>query len=139
MYNLYYLFFKKPSLAELISPEILDKPLRDEELVRIALKCLMNWETKAPAFGLSETDVENIDVDYRYNEEKKIAMMRRWKKIYGDKATLRELISISEKNGYKLAKKACKELGFSSKQGSYNIITSLVSKKGCGMSLFPYD
>ena len=117
-YYLYYLFSAKTSLAELMSdPEVLDKPFRDEELVRIALKCLMNWETKAPAFGLSETDIENINVDNTYNEKKKIAMMRRWKEIYGDKATLRELISISEKNGHKLAKKVCKELGFSRKQG----------------------
>ena len=118
MYYLYYPFSAKTSLAELISdPEVLDKPFRDEELVRIALKCLMNWKTKAPAFGLSETDIENINVDNTCNEEKKIAMMRRWKEIYGDKATLRELISISEKNGYKLATEVCKELGFSRKQG----------------------
>lgn len=113
--------FVKPPLTDLmkrIPTERLDKQLSQQELAMISTH-LLKWPSKAVWFGLSESDIENIREDNRSDHERrKMVMMEKWARRYGDKATLRELIQISRHHewGKKFINKVCGEFGYSKGQ-----------------------
>ena len=100
------------TLLERIPGDALDRPFTDFELSKIS-KHLLEWIDKAPAFGLSKGEVEDIREDYRTSSRtQKSAMLRRWKEINGDRANLRELVLIAERNGWEeFIRNVCRELG----------------------------
>ena len=105
-----------PSLLERIPGDALDRPFTDFELSKIS-EHLLEWIDKAPAFGLSEGEVEDIREDYRTSSRtQKSAMLRRWREKNGDMANLRELVLIAEQNGWQdFIRNVCLELGYTGK------------------------
>lgn len=112
-----YKSFEKPPSSlkwlKFIPEDALDRPLTSKQLCTIA-KHASNWREKAIGLGLEECDIEDIQEDNRgKNRLKKTAMMRRWREINGDRATLRELIMLSQRYHWnKFIAKACMELGY---------------------------
>ena len=78
--------------------QVLDGELSDSQLALVSTH-LVDWPEKARGLGLSEGDIDDIREDNKnHNRAQKSAMMRRWKELYGDRATLRNLAEIAEKN-----------------------------------------
>ena len=101
-----------PKWLESIPSQDLDKPLNSSQLEIIARQ-ILEWREIAIEFDLDENDIENIQEDNKSNHLQKRAMMRRWKEIFGDNATLRELIRIAQRNEWnKFLGKVCKALGY---------------------------
>ena len=102
-----------PSLLKRIPGDVLDRPFTDSELSKISSH-LLEWTNKAPAFGLSKGEVEDIREDNKYSHlAQKTAMLRRWKEINGGMANLRELASIAEQNGWQeFIRNVCQELDY---------------------------
>ncbi len=98
-------------LLECIPKEDLDRELTGEELASFA-KHLVDWPEKARGLGLEESDIDEIREDKNKSRLRKRAVLRRWKEIYGDRATLRELIRIAEQKGWRnFVDKVGRELG----------------------------
>ena len=95
----------------------LDEPLTELRLAKIS-RSVSEWQLKGTILGLPEGDIEDIREDYKNsNEMQKVAMLRRWAKINGSQATLRNLIEVSCHNGLeKFARDVCVSLGYISKQ-----------------------
>ena len=95
----------------------LDEPLTELRLAKIS-RSVSEWQLKGTILGLPEGDIEDIREDYKNsNEMQKVAMLRRWAKINGSQATLRNLIEVSCQNGLeKFARDVCVSLGYISKQ-----------------------
>ena len=70
--------------------EKLDQPCRDDHLSEIALS-VTSRKSIAPFLGFTKAEEENIEKDCGENETQKIAMLRKWKKTFGRKATYRKL------------------------------------------------
>ena len=86
-----------PSLEELlrgVAPEKLDQACRDDYLSEMALS-FTGWQSIAPFLGLSEVDEEAIECRYPHDlEMQNIAMLRKWKSKFGQRATYRELLQV---------------------------------------------
>ena len=83
----------KPSLEDLLKgvpPEKLNQPCRDDHLSEIALS-VTEWRSISPFLGLTEADEAVIQHDYPESITRKIGMLRKWKKMFGKKATYRKL------------------------------------------------
>ena len=95
----------------------LDEQLMELRLARIS-RSLSEWQLKGTVLGLTEGEKEDIREDHNNsNEMQKVAMLRRWAKINGPQATLRNLIEASCQNGVeKFARNVCVSLGYISKQ-----------------------
>ena len=107
--------FAKPPLTGLlkkIPSEILDRQLTDEELCIIA-KQMVNWDDKAQYLGLTKTEIEDIERDYKHsNRRQRIEMLMMWKEKKAYEATLRELLRCSSQHGWvTFGRSICKELG----------------------------
>ena len=104
-------------LLKSIPADELDKPLTDRKLAIIS-KSLLKWQLKGTNLGLSEGEIEDIEEDHKNsNEMQKVAMLRRWAKINGPQATLRNLIEASCQNDLeKFATSFCKRLGYVSEK-----------------------
>ncbi len=81
-------------MASLLDSE-LDRELTERDLASISLH-LVNWPDKARDLGLSEGEIDNIRNDHHSTQEQKRAMLRRWRDVYADRATFRELRRIAE-------------------------------------------
>ena len=75
-----------------ISLTLLDQECSDEHLNSISL--FLDWRTVAPHLGLSETDIQDIDIDKRNEPEKRLKTLQRWKTIFGYMATFKSLAQI---------------------------------------------
>ena len=95
----------------------LDEQLTELRLARIS-RSLSEWQLKGTVLGLTEGEIEDIREDHKNsNEMQKVAMLRRWAKINGPQATLRNLIEASCQNGLeKFARNVCVSLGYISNQ-----------------------
>ena len=95
----------------------LDEQLTELRLARVS-RSLSEWQLKGTALGLTEGEIEDIREDHKNsNEMQKVAMLRKWAKINGPQATLRNLIEVSCQNGLeKFARDVCVSLGYISKQ-----------------------
>ena len=104
-------------LLQLIPASDLDEQLTEQRLANIS-RSLSEWQLKGIILGLTEGEIEDIREDYKNsNEMQKVAMLRRWAKINGPQATLRNLIEISCQNGLeKFVRDVCVSLGYISKQ-----------------------
>ena len=76
-----------------MAPEKLDQPCRDDHLSEIALT-LTDWQLVASFLGLTDAEEEEIKEDSQPARRRKVAMLRRWKKKYGEKATYRKLAQV---------------------------------------------
>ena len=86
-----------PSLEELlrgVAPEKLDQACRDDHLSEMALS-LTGWQSIAPFLGLSEVDEREIVCRYQQDlVMQNIAMLRKWKNIFGQSATYHKLVQV---------------------------------------------
>lgn len=88
------------SLLCSIPEETLDQELTDFQLATISTY-LKSWKRKARDLELLESDIQEIKKDNKNSyRAQKAVMMRRWKEMQGDGATLRALIQIAERNGW---------------------------------------
>eukprot|EP00731_Ephydatia_muelleri_P010311 Em0005g897a len=71
----------------------LDRPCSEDHLAIIA-KDLTHWEMVANILGLSEAEVEEVDLSYKSDELplKRIKMLMKWKNKYKEDATYERLI-----------------------------------------------
>ena len=86
----------RPSLEDLlkvVAPEKLDQPCRHEHLCEIALS-ITRWKSIVPFLGLTKAEEENIEKDCGENETQKIGMFRKWREMFGKKATYRKLAKV---------------------------------------------
>lgn len=106
------------SLLVDIPDEALDRQFTEVELTVVA-KHLLDWQEKAGGFGLSEGEVEDIREDNKYsNRSQKLTMLRRWKERSGEKANLRKLVMLAERNGWRdFIRAVCIELGHVDEDG----------------------
>ena len=108
---------QRKRLLRLVPVDDLDEPLTELRLAKIS-RSVSEWQLKGTILGLPEGGIEDIREDYKNsNEMQKVAMLRRWAKINGSQATLRNLIEVSCQNGLeKFARDVCVSLGYISKQ-----------------------
>ena len=69
--------FAKPPLTGLlkkIPSEVLDRQLTDKELCVIAEQ-MVNWDDKAQYLGLTKTEIEDIERDYKHSNRRHTAKM----------------------------------------------------------------
>ena len=85
-------------ICERVSDKLLDSRVSDIHIAEIASN-LVDWESLAPHFGLTESERKEIREDFegRYNLQKRKAL-RVWRWKNGDKATYRQLIGICCRN-----------------------------------------
>ena len=104
-------------LLRSVPEDDLGERLTEQRLAKIS-RSLSEWQFKGSILGLTEGEIEDIREDHKNsNEMQKVAMLRRWAKINGPQATLRNLIETSCQNGLeKFARDVCVNLGYISKQ-----------------------
>ena len=100
----------------------LDEHLTEQRLAKIS-RSLSEWQLKGSILGLTEGEIEDIREDHKNsNEMQKVAMLRKWAKINGPQATLRNLIEASCQNGLeKFVRDVCVSLGYISKQNGNSL------------------
>jgi len=82
-----------PSLKEILSvvpAEMLDKTCKDSHLRELALS-ITDWPTAAALLGLTEAEEKAIKEDFDSATRRRIAVLRKWRKNVGSKATYRRL------------------------------------------------
>ena len=87
-----------PSLDEQlagISPEQLEQPCDDDHLLELSLS-VTEWQSISPFLGLDETDEEAIIENYQPSL-RRLQMVRKWKKKFGQAATYRYRIVFEAK------------------------------------------
>ena len=104
----------KPSLEQLLKDVNLERqnqPCTNYHLSKIALH-VTQWQTIAPHLRLEEADEEEIVTKYPNNARaQSLAMLRKWRKKNGDKATYRRLAKVFWKvDRVDLAGRVCKVL-----------------------------
>ena len=75
-----------------ISLHLLDLKCTDEHLVSISL--FLDWRSVALHLGLSERNIEDIEVDKRTESERRLKVLQTWKEQYGYMATFKSLINV---------------------------------------------
>ena len=86
----------RPSLEDILKDiphEKLNQPCRDDHLSEIALS-ITDWQSIAPFLGLTEAEIEEIEGDRAKTRPQKIAMLWKWSKRFGRKATYRKLVKV---------------------------------------------
>ena len=86
----------RPSLEDILKDiphEKLNQPCRDDHLSEIALS-ITDWQSIAPFLGLTEAEIEEIEGDRAKTRPQKIAMLWKWRKRFGRKATYRKLVKV---------------------------------------------
>ena len=87
------------------------------QLMELQLAKISKWQLKGTVLGLTEREIEDIREDQKNsNEMQKVAMLRRWAKINGPQATLRNLIETPYQDGLeKFARDVFVHLGYKAK------------------------
>lgn len=76
-----------------VSPSKLHQPCEDVHLCEIA--CYIdNWEHTAPFLGLKKADITAISANEEKTENKRFAMLMRWKEMSGQTATYWKLATV---------------------------------------------
>ncbi len=92
---------------ELIREE-LDVPCSVDHCRELAMK-IERWEPLLPHIGLGECDRIAIEKDYSSYEEQRIALLSKWKRLFGSRATYLKLAEGLEKIGhFNLVDELCK-------------------------------
>ena len=84
-----------PTLEDLvrkvrISLDVLEQKCSDEHLKSISL--YLDWRSVAPHLGLSERDIEDIEIENRRESERRLKVLQKWKRMFGYTATFRKLV-----------------------------------------------
>ena len=113
--------FVKPPLTNLMKTiplEVQERVFTNQQLGLIA-DHVLEWPHKARGLGLSESEIEDIREDNKFSTRlQKCAMLTKWAEKYGDRANLKELVSIAKQNHWdtKFIQNMCRELGYIGKQ-----------------------
>ena len=104
----------KPSVEQLLKDVDLERqnqPCTNYHLSKVALH-VTQWQTIAPHLRLEEVDEEEIVTKYPNNvRAQSLAMLRKWRKKHGDKATYGRLAKVFWKiERVDLADRVCKVL-----------------------------
>lgn len=75
-----------------ISAELLDTPINDRDISKIATEYLRKWEELSPELGLTPQQETRIHETFRDYDDQKREALRKWKEIKGDAATYRAFI-----------------------------------------------
>ena len=75
-----------------ISLHLLDQKCSDEHLKSISL--FLDWRSVAPHLGLSERDIEDVEVEKKTEPERRLKVLQKWKRKYGYMATFRKLVEV---------------------------------------------
>ena len=75
-----------------LKKEILKDPVTEEHRNMIAQKIGGQWESLATFIGVCHEEVEDIKETKKEPLDRRLAMMRRWKKLYGMEATYLKLV-----------------------------------------------
>ena len=86
----YFSIYRLKKLLADVPPEKLNKPCIEYHLSEIALS-ITDWRSVAPYLGLTEVEENDIETDHRTAIPKKIAMLRKWRSKFGQRATYKEL------------------------------------------------
>ena len=70
----------------------LEQKCSSEHLKSISL--FLDWRTVAPHLGLSQTDIQEIDIDQRTESEKRLKTLQKWKMKYGYVAKFINLVQV---------------------------------------------
>ena len=88
----------RTSLSDLLDSRLgdashstLDHLVSRDHQNKVALS-ITDWRSIAPFLGLEETDEEDIEAMYSTVKTRNIAMLRKWKHLYGSSATYRRLL-----------------------------------------------
>ena len=73
--------------------ELLDAPVSDVDIATIAAEYLVSWEELSPYLGLTKQHEADIRKDFKEHSEQKRQALLKWKKIKGNGATYRALIT----------------------------------------------
>lgn len=76
-----------------ISAELLDTPISDQDLAKIAEKYLEKWEKLSIELGLTKQHETEILKDFMDYSSQKRGALRKWKEIKGDAATYSAFIA----------------------------------------------
>ena len=97
-----------------VPDEALDRELSDFEIASIS-QYFVDWPVKARDLGLDDGDIDNIQRNHQDSYRlQKAVMLRRWKELFGERATLRELVRTAEQRrwGRKFIHDVIEELGY---------------------------
>ena len=72
--------------------------LEDRHIAEISKK-IEEWECFAPHLEISEAEIAAIRGGKRTSDQKKIDLLRIWKRVYGDKATYQMLVEAAQSSG----------------------------------------
>ena len=75
-----------------ISAELLDTPVSDQDLSKIAAKYLRKWEKLSPELKLTPQQETEIKETFRDYDDQKREALRKWREIKGNAATYRAFI-----------------------------------------------
>ena len=76
-----------------ISAELLDTPVSDQDLSKIAAKYLRKWEKLSPELNLTPQQETEVKETFRDYDDQKRETLRKWREINGDTATYRAFIT----------------------------------------------
>ena len=76
-----------------ISAQLLDTPVSDQDLSKIAAKYLRKWEGLSPELKLTPQQETEIKETFRDYDDQKREALRKWREIKGDAATFRAFIT----------------------------------------------
>lgn len=81
-----------------ISQEKLNQPCQDDDLAVLSLS-VIDWQQIAPFLRLTEAEEQAIQVDCASEDRRRIAMLRKWRRNFGKKATYKKLAKLLHKAG----------------------------------------
>ena len=95
---------KQKSLSDLLkanglTEKDLNQQMKEKHCHEIAMQVGKDWETLATSIGMSDTDVDDIKARYQEPRDRRIALLRKWKKSYGKEATYAQMARGLEKIG----------------------------------------
>ena len=76
-----------------VHPEKLDQSISDDHLCEIAL-FLTSWRRVAIYLELSESDLDAVEQEGTYEQDKRLKALQRWKGKFAFKATYRKLVEV---------------------------------------------
>ena len=74
-----------------ICPEKLNECISDEHLREIAI-FLTSWRRVAVYLELSDNDLEDVEQEWKSEQDKRLKALQKWKGKFGFKATYRKLV-----------------------------------------------
>ena len=70
-----------------LTEEDLKQEVKEEHCHMIAMQVGRDWQTLATFIGVSDIDVDDIKEMYQEPQDRRLALLTKWKKLYGSEAT----------------------------------------------------